>query len=175
MEAKKLGIFLSERRKELGLTQGQLAEQLHVTDKAVSRWERGIGLPDINLLEPLSDALKVSVLELIRAERMQEELIPVTSAEELVAETIGIASEQTEEILKHQRIPPLFFLTTALTCIGLILVLHSAAADTANPIMALIGYLLAMASPLYLFNLAAKYYTVWKSEAFSNYRNQPYK
>ena len=42
------------------MTQAELAQQLHVTDKAVSRWERGIGLPDINTLEPLADVLGVT-------------------------------------------------------------------------------------------------------------------
>ena len=53
MDAKTFGAFLARVRREQGLTQAELAEQLHVTDKAVSRWERGIGLPDINTLEPL--------------------------------------------------------------------------------------------------------------------------
>lgn len=48
-----------------GLTQAELAEQLHVTDKAVSRWERGVGLPDINTLEPLADALGLSLADLM--------------------------------------------------------------------------------------------------------------
>ena len=51
MDAKQLGPFISERRKELGMTQTHLAKKLHVTDKAVSRWERGVGLPDINSIE----------------------------------------------------------------------------------------------------------------------------
>ena len=42
MDAKRLGAFIAERRKELGLTQALLAEQLYVTDKAISRWERGV-------------------------------------------------------------------------------------------------------------------------------------
>ena len=57
MDARTFGNYLSRMRKAQGLTQAELAEQLHVTDKAVSRWERGIGLPDINTLEPLADAL----------------------------------------------------------------------------------------------------------------------
>ena len=48
MDAKMFGAFLAQVRRAQGLTQAELAEQLHVTDKAVSRWERGIGLPDIN-------------------------------------------------------------------------------------------------------------------------------
>lgn len=51
MDAKTFGAFLARMRKSQGLTQAELAQQLHVTDKAVSRWERGVGLPDINTLE----------------------------------------------------------------------------------------------------------------------------
>ncbi|MBU3806098.1 MAG: helix-turn-helix domain-containing protein [Candidatus Fournierella pullistercoris] len=58
---------LSSRRKAKGLTQKQLADRLSVTDKAVSKWERGLGFPDIKLLEPLSQALDVSILELMRS------------------------------------------------------------------------------------------------------------
>ena len=47
MDAAKLGQFIVQRRKEMGMTQLALAEKLNVTDKAVSRWERGVGLPDI--------------------------------------------------------------------------------------------------------------------------------
>ena len=69
MNARRFGAFLAQCRREKHLTQAQLAEKLHVTDKAVSRWERGVGFPDIQLLEPLADALGVRVDELIRAER----------------------------------------------------------------------------------------------------------
>ena len=61
MDAKMFGAFLAQVRRAQGLTQAELAEQLHVTDKAVSRWERGVGLPDINTLEPLADALGLSL------------------------------------------------------------------------------------------------------------------
>ena len=65
MDAKTFGAFLARVRRAQGLTQAELAEQLHVTDKAVSRWERGVGLPDINTLEPLADALGLSLADLM--------------------------------------------------------------------------------------------------------------
>ena len=65
VDAKTFGAFLAQMRRAQGLTQAELAEQLYVTDKAVSRWERGIGLPDINTLEPLADALGLSLADLM--------------------------------------------------------------------------------------------------------------
>lgn len=65
MDAKMFGAFLAQVRRAQGLTQAELAEQLHVTDKAVSRWERGVGLPDINTLESLADALGLSLADLM--------------------------------------------------------------------------------------------------------------
>ena len=56
MDAKIFGAFIAACRKEQNMTQAELAVQLHVTDKAVSRWERGVGFPDINTIEPLAAA-----------------------------------------------------------------------------------------------------------------------
>ena len=57
MDAKKFGMFIATLRKEKNMTQVDLAKKLQVTDKAVSKWERGLGFPDINSIEPLADAL----------------------------------------------------------------------------------------------------------------------
>ena len=67
MEAKKFGQFIAGIRKEKKMTQVELAEKIHVTDKAISRWERGLGFPDIQTLEPLAQVLGISVLELMRS------------------------------------------------------------------------------------------------------------
>ena len=65
------GSTIKHLREEKGLTQGALAEKINVTAKAVSRWETGRGLPDISLLEPLSRALEVSVIELLSGHCVQ--------------------------------------------------------------------------------------------------------
>ena len=72
MNAKKFGTFIATLRKENDMTQVELAQKLQVTDKAVSKWERGLGFPDINTIEPLADALGVRVLEIVRSERIAE-------------------------------------------------------------------------------------------------------
>ena len=64
----KVGVFISELRKSKGLSQSELGEILHVSKKAVSRWETGRGLPDSSTLIPLSDALGVTVDEILRGE-----------------------------------------------------------------------------------------------------------
>ena len=91
MDPKRLGKFIADRRKELGLTQAQLSKKLYVTDKAVSRWERGIGLPDINNIEALAAALDVSLLELMQAQRNDACNISTNEAEILLLDTIRLS------------------------------------------------------------------------------------
>lgn len=69
----KTGKFIKEQRTRMGLTQKQLAEAIGVTDKAVSRWETGKGIPDVSLLIPLSEVLGISVNEILIGERIEEE------------------------------------------------------------------------------------------------------
>ncbi len=71
MDTKKTGALIAQVRRELGMTQRELAQRLSVSDRAVSKWERGAGFPDISLLEPLSQALGLTVTELLRGERGQ--------------------------------------------------------------------------------------------------------
>ena len=86
MDARKTGSFIAELRKEKELTQKQLAERLLVSDKAVSRWETGHGIPDIENLEALALELDVSMAELLRGERIVE---PVEPAEaDMVAQSV---------------------------------------------------------------------------------------
>lgn len=73
MDAEKVGRFICELRTRKGLTQNELAAKINVTNKAVSRWERGKGFPDISLLGPLAKELDVSILELLSGEYLKEE------------------------------------------------------------------------------------------------------
>lgn len=66
------GALIAQLRKEQGLTQKQLAEQLHISDRTISKWERGAGFPDVSLLEPLADALHCSVVSLLEGRLVEE-------------------------------------------------------------------------------------------------------
>jgi len=68
MNNEKTGNLIAARRKAKGLTQDELAEQLHITGKAVSKWERGLSFPGIDLLEPLAQTLDLTVEEILSGE-----------------------------------------------------------------------------------------------------------
>lgn len=75
MNYEKVGTLIAELRKEKGLTQQELADKLNITDRAVSKWERGLGCPDISLLEKLSNILEISILELLKGRRLDKDEI----------------------------------------------------------------------------------------------------
>ena len=78
MDNGKTGTLIAARRKELGMTQKELAEKLHISDRTVSKWERGAGFPDVSLLEPLAETLDLSILDLVQGEHRQEPPTEVT-------------------------------------------------------------------------------------------------
>ncbi len=71
IDKEKFGPFVAQLRKEKGLTQKQLAQALYVSDKAVSKWERSLSLPDTGLLLPLAQLLGVTVTELLLCEKSE--------------------------------------------------------------------------------------------------------
>lgn len=75
MEKETMGMMIAAKRKELGMTQRELAEQMGVTDKAVSKWERDLSYPDVNSLPKLAEIFEMSVDEMmqIKAKAVQEE------------------------------------------------------------------------------------------------------
>lgn len=86
MDCKKTGRLIFSLRKEKKLTQKELAEKLNITDRAVSKWERGLGAPDISLLKPLSEILEVSINEILIGEKNSSESLE----EKTMLEKIGL-------------------------------------------------------------------------------------
>ncbi|MBP3520828.1 MAG: helix-turn-helix transcriptional regulator, partial [Oscillospiraceae bacterium] len=92
----KFGEFISRLRKEKGLTQQELADRLFISNKAVSKWERGQSLPDIDLLTPLSDILGVSVAELLKGEPITGAAMDSGEVETLVSQALQLSGAEEE-------------------------------------------------------------------------------
>lgn len=93
------GAFIAQARREAGLTQKNLADQLHVTDKAVSKWERGLCYPDLTLMEDLASALGLTMTELMACQRGQEDSAPSEDQNLAVKSLLDISGD----FMKRQR------------------------------------------------------------------------
>lgn len=93
MDQIRIGQFIAERRKDQGMTQRQLAECLEISDKTISKWECGNGLPEISLMLPLCEALKINVNELLSGEKLSMDDYP-GKAEENMVKLIQTTEEQ---------------------------------------------------------------------------------
>ena len=91
MDNVKIGALIAVVRKERGLTQKELGKRLHVSDRAVSKWERGLNLPDAALFEPLCRELGITVTELLRGERQQAALLEL---EQVINDTVALAGKK---------------------------------------------------------------------------------
>lgn len=93
MDNLKTGLFIKELRKEKGMTQKELADMLHITDRAVSKWERGLCAPDLSTLEPLAKILGVTVTEIIAGQRID------TGIKEIEENVQGVIAYSQNELI----------------------------------------------------------------------------
>jgi transcriptional regulator with XRE-family HTH domain len=101
MDQIKVGAFLKDLRKEKGITQEQLAEELGVSGRTISRWETGKNMPDISLLVEIAEFFDVSIPEIIKGERKSENMKNETKE---VAETMSdYAKAEKEQLIKSFR------------------------------------------------------------------------
>ena len=98
------GNFVSSLRKEKGITQKELARQLFVSDKAVSKWETGQSIPDVALLIPLAEILGVTVTELLECHRM-EETLRAEDVEKIVKKAVSYKETEKNTVNKKWIIP----------------------------------------------------------------------
>lgn len=121
MDTNKIGSFIKELRNSQNMTQKDLAQKINCTDKAISRWETGRGVPEVSLLMPLSKTLGVSVNELLMGERysaeageqengMQEKI----TVPEIISKTdetiVSVIMEKDKEIKKQNKSKWLFMI-----------------------------------------------------------------
>ncbi len=123
MDTIKTGTLIRELRKEHQMTQKDLADQLHITDRAVSKWERGLCAPDIATLEPLAAILQVTVTELIAGERMPEKE-HIMEIEANVQNTIDYSEQELTQKTRQTRTRTLLIAAClTLVAIGIVLAL----------------------------------------------------
>lgn len=104
LNKQKFGAFVSALRKERGYTQKELAQKLFISDKAVSKWETGMSVPDVSLLVPLSELLGVSVTELLMCEKMEQPAqMDTCQVESLVKTAIAYADETPQRAYQSDR------------------------------------------------------------------------
>ena len=129
MNENKTGAFISTLRKEKELTQAQLAEKLNVTDKAISRWETGKGMPDSSLLVPLANILGITVNELLTGEKIPEETFTQKSEDNLV-----VAVQRTETAVKKGKTVKFFLIVAVIFCVFSISFLIKTVIDKQNTV-----------------------------------------
>lgn len=95
MDQEKIGKFISKCRKNKKLTQSELAEQLGVTDRAVSNWENGKNMPDLSLFKPLCEKLNITINELLSGEEIKDNY--QEKLEENIINTISYSSKKLEQ------------------------------------------------------------------------------
>lgn len=92
----KFGKFLCEIRKDKSMTQKELADKLFVSDKTVSKWERGNSMPNITLLIPIADVLGITVTELLKGEKITDkETLNTSEVEDLVVNSLGLSVQNS--------------------------------------------------------------------------------
>ena len=118
MNQQKTGELIAKRRRELGLTQKSLADQLNISDRTVSKWERGLGFPDISLIESLAETLGITVVELLHG----EECTPTAEAEGSIKEAIQAFCPEIQAQRKRSRVK-----FTAILVVSCLILFFSAA------------------------------------------------
>jgi len=101
MNYDKIGKFIKELRIQKNLTQKDLASRLNVTDKAISKWERGMGCPDVSLLEELSNILDVSILEILKGRKINNEEFQNDHLNNYVLDTINYSKNELHKKTKN--------------------------------------------------------------------------
>lgn len=124
MDNQQVGKFIAQLRKSKGMTQEVLAEKIGVTDKAVSKWERGLGIPDVSILPSLADTLDVTMEEILSGVQTSQivSIIEVESDTENTTEIESIPKAPiTTSFFKKKLVRVIFFTQAAQTAfIGLI-------------------------------------------------------
>ena len=122
MDKEKTGQLITELRKEKGLTQKQLADALNVTDKAVSKWERGLSFPDISMLEPISELLGISIMEILAGVRQSGDgTLTHEEAQDLIKASVELSDEEIRHKKERSRLIIIILIVLAMLLVSITL------------------------------------------------------
>ena len=113
-----IGKFIAEERKTKKYTQRELADKLSISDKTISKWERGNGFPEVSLLLPLCNELEITVNELLSGERLQA-MDYKKKAEENMVNLVKEAQESKKKIIMSAMVSVLVIVAFAITVMGI--------------------------------------------------------
>ena len=137
MDQLKIGRFIAEMRKEQGMTQARMADMLDISDRTVSKWERGRGLPEVSLMLPLCECLGITVNDLLTGERVTQ-MDYRKRAEENMLNLIG----ENQENRKRMTMSVICGVITVIAVCALVVI----ASFIVMPALARIGLLLLSAA-----------------------------
>lgn len=141
MDQIRIGKFIAETRKSRSLTQGQLANTLSISDKTVSKWECGKGLPEVSLMLPLCEALGITVNDLLSGERVSPKDYQKKAEENMM----DLVKENSEN-RKRMALSVICGVNAVIACCALIALASYVALPMAVRIMLIVLSLLVMAS-----------------------------
>lgn len=118
MDYEKIGKFIQEQRKKLGMTQQELADKLKVTNKAISRWETGLGCPDVSLLGELSEILNVGIGELLNGEYNEQ----LKDNDKFILEAVNYSKQATTKNI-YRKLSNLIYIIIGCICFYLIAIM----------------------------------------------------
>ena len=141
MDQSKIGAFLKSLRKEKGLTQEQLAEQMSVSSRTVSRWETGSNMPDISILIELADFYEVDIREILNGERKSE--IMTEETREVLTKVAEYTDADKQKLMKDIIVNSVI----ALICLIAANVMHETGLTEKNEIFNFL-YIIGMYAPI---------------------------
>lgn len=117
MDQIRIGKFIAAARKARGMTQKQLAERLLISDKTVSKWERGKGLPEVGLMLPLCEALQITVNDLLSGEKISENNYQKKAEENMMS-----LMQENQENKKHLALSVICGVITVIAVCALVVI-----------------------------------------------------
>lgn len=162
------GAFIAQLRREKGYTQKELAEKLFISDKAVSKWETGVSIPDTSMLVPLSELLGVTVTELLMHKRIDGgSPMAAGEVEDIIRTAVSLPGEKTERAYNSKSIWWLAYLLSL--AIGGVCLCYSYSHEIAGSTMPTVFLLTAVFGAYFCFLVKTKLPQFYDDNAFGLY------